>query len=78
MIRYVVSVNKTEQRLYPEQIGSIIINLLKEAAQRNLSSPVTKVVLSVPAEFNQQQRNYTGKAANIAGIFIGLILYGEY
>lgn len=69
MIRYVISVNNTEQRVRPEDIGSTIIEFLKNVAVRNLTSPVTKVVMSVPAEFDQLQRNYTRKAANNAGRF---------
>ncbi|CAG2237215.1 STCH [Mytilus edulis] len=74
MIRYVISVNNTEQRVRPEDIGSTIIEFLKNVAVRNLTSPVTKVVMSVPAEFDQLQRNYTRKAANNAGLEVFRII----
>ncbi|KAL5021903.1 hypothetical protein ScPMuIL_001058 [Solemya velum] len=74
MIRYVVSVNDTEKHLYPEEIGSILITFLKKAVERNLTAPVTKVVMSVPAEFDQQQRNYTGKAAELSGLEVFRII----
>lgn len=67
MIRYVVSVNGTDRRVTPEEVGSILLTTLKEAAERNVTVPVTKTVMSVPAEFDDLQRNYTRKAANIAG-----------
>lgn len=67
MIRYVVNVNKTEKRITPEQVGSVIISTLRKAAEANLSVPVNKVVMSVPAEFDPMQRNFTMKAASLAG-----------
>ena len=53
--------------LSPEAIGSYIIKTLRETAVRNLSMLVTKAVMSVPAEFNKLQRNYTKRAAELAG-----------
>ena len=67
MVYFNLNVNNTERHLYPEDIGSVIISTLRSAAASNLSSPVTRAVLSVPAEFDQQQRNYTRKAAELAG-----------
>ncbi|OWF38303.1 heat shock 70 kDa protein 13-like [Mizuhopecten yessoensis] len=68
LAQFVLSVNNTELRLRPEDIGSVIVNKLKLAAEANLSAPVTKVVMSVPAEFNALQRNYTRKAASLTGL----------
>ncbi|KAK3092829.1 hypothetical protein FSP39_007683 [Pinctada imbricata] len=70
MVRYVISVNETDRRVYPEEIGATIIGFLKSAAERNLTVPVTKAVMSVPAEFDDLQRNYTIKAGNLAGLEI--------
>ena len=67
MVYFKLNVNNTDRHLYPEDVGSIIISTLRSAAASNLSSPVTRAVLSVPAEFDQQQRNYTRKAAQLAG-----------
>lgn len=67
MVRYVLNVNKTELRLSPEEIGSVIIKFLKGVAERNLTAPASKCVMSVPAEFDERQRNYTKKAGSIAG-----------
>lgn len=68
MVRYVFNVNKTELRMSPEEIGSVIVKFLKNVAERNLTAPVTKCVMSVPAEFDEMQRNYTKKAGSIAGM----------
>ena len=72
MIRYVVMVNKTEQRVSPEEVGSMIVGSLRSAAERNLTVPVRRVVMSVPAEFDDMQRNYTKKTASIAGSMINI------
>ncbi|CAL1526994.1 unnamed protein product [Lymnaea stagnalis] len=68
MVSFAVVVNGTEQLVTPEDVGSYIIRELKNAAEKNLSSPVTKVVMSVPAEFDDLQRNYTIKAGHLAGV----------
>ncbi|KAK6177911.1 hypothetical protein SNE40_012780 [Patella caerulea] len=68
MMYYVVAVNNTVYKITPEMVGGNIIKLLRDTATRNISSPVTKVVMSVPAEFDSRQRNYTEKAASIAGL----------
>ncbi|XP_033641511.1 heat shock 70 kDa protein 13-like [Asterias rubens] len=52
----------------PEYVGSCIVSELKTTAERNLGFKVNKVVLSVPAEFDEMQRNYTRKAAELAGL----------
>lgn len=62
-----MKVNETVKILYPEDVGAMIIGTLREAAANNLSTPVTKAVLSVPAEFDSKQRNHTKKAAILAG-----------
>ncbi|KAJ8317457.1 hypothetical protein KUTeg_005361, partial [Tegillarca granosa] len=48
-------------------------NSLKQMI-KNLSAPVTKVVMSVPAEFDQSQRNYTKKAASMSGLDVFRII----
>jgi len=51
----------------PEVIGSHILRQLKETAEHRLDAKVHRTVISVPAEFDEQQRNYTRKAAELAG-----------
>lgn len=74
MVRYVFNVNKTELRMSPEEIGSVIVRFLKNVAERNLTAPVTKCVMSVPAEFDEIQRNYTKKAGSIAGLEVWRVI----
>ncbi|XP_064500040.1 heat shock 70 kDa protein 13 isoform X2 [Pseudopipra pipra] len=52
----------------PEQIGSQLLLKLKRMAEANLGMPISKAVMSVPAEFDERQRNATIKAANLAGL----------
>ncbi|NXE47615.1 HSP13 protein, partial [Casuarius casuarius] len=54
----------------PEYIGSQLLLKLKRMAEDYLGVPVSKAVISVPAEFDERQRNSTIKAANLAGLEI--------
>ncbi|NWU18503.1 HSP13 protein, partial [Cephalopterus ornatus] len=62
-----VTINGTFH-ITPEQIGSQLLLKLKRMAEANLGMPISKAVMSVPAEFNERQRNATIKAANLAGL----------
>ena len=53
--------------LSPEAIGSYIVDTLRRTAESQLGVKVNKGVISVPAEFEQQQRNFTRRAAQLAG-----------
>ncbi|NXL89919.1 HSP13 protein, partial [Alectura lathami] len=62
-----VSTNETF-RVTPEHIGSQLLLKLKRMAEGHLGVPISKAVISVPAEFDERQRNATVKAANLAGL----------
>ncbi|NXA47402.1 HSP13 protein, partial [Nothocercus julius] len=64
-----VTTNTTFQ-VTPEYIGSQLLLKLKRMAEDSLGVPVSKAVISVPAEFDEKQRNSTIKAANLAGLEI--------
>lgn len=51
----------------PEHIGSKLLLKLKKMAEADLGMAISKAVISVPAEFDERQRNSTVKAANLAG-----------
>ncbi|XP_070551303.1 heat shock 70 kDa protein 13-like [Ptychodera flava] len=68
LIRFVVGSNDNLTEVTPEYVGSRILLELRQTAQETLEAPVTMAVMSVPAEFNELQRNYTKLAAKLAGI----------
>ncbi|KAM9321352.1 heat shock 70 kDa protein 13 [Gastrophryne carolinensis] len=66
---YSIKTNETFT-VTPEYVGSRLLLKLKKMAEESLGIPVSKAVISVPAEFDERQRNYTVKAANLAGLDI--------
>ena len=52
----------------PSQIGSMVLTKMKETAESFLGRPVSKAVITVPAYFNDQQRQATKDAGKIAGL----------
>ncbi|KAM4742399.1 heat shock 70 kDa protein 13 [Anableps anableps] len=66
---FVISTNRTFT-VSPEFVGSRLLMRLKKMAERQLGVPIQKAVISVPAEFDERQRNYTVRAANLAGLEI--------
>lgn len=52
----------------PSQIGSMVLVKMKETAEGFLGRPVSKAVITVPAYFNDQQRQATKDAGKIAGL----------
>jgi len=52
----------------PPQISAMILQKLKQAAEEYLGQTVTKAVITVPAYFNDAQRQATKEAGSIAGL----------
>ena len=52
----------------PSQISADILIKMKETAEANLGAPVTQAVITVPAYFNDAQRQATKDAGKIAGL----------
>ena len=52
----------------PEELSSIILKKLKDMASKYLNTDITKAVITVPAYFNDSQRQATKDAAKIAGL----------
>ena len=67
MMQFVVNVSNEWRTVLPEYVGSLILRQLRETAEKNLSVPLHRAVMAVPAEFDERQRNYTRMAAQLAG-----------
>ena len=52
----------------PEEISSYILKYLKNCAERHLGTEVTEAVITVPAYFNNDQRQSTKAAGELAGL----------
>src|SRR5881409_1139485 len=63
-----VRVKALNDEYAPPQISAMILQKLKQAAEEYLGSAVTKAVITVPAYFNDAQRQATKEAGKIAGL----------
>ena len=57
-----------EKKFYAEQISAMVLEKLKKCAKDYLGKEVTDAVITVPAYFNDQQRQTTKDAGKIAGL----------
>jgi L1 cell adhesion molecule like protein len=56
------------KRFYPEEISAMVLSKMKEIAETQLTDKVTEAVVTVPAYFNDSQRQATKDAGVIAGL----------
>ena len=63
-----------KQRLSPEEISSMVLLEMKRAAEGALNKTIKKAVITVPAHFNDQQRQATKDAGRIAGLDVVRII----
>jgi molecular chaperone DnaK len=67
-------VDSQGKKLSPPEVSAMILGKLKEAAEAYLGEKVTKAVITVPAYFNDAQRQATKDAGQIAGLEVMRII----
>lgn len=65
---------RLEKEFAPEEVSAMILQKLADEASRYLGQPVTGAVITVPAYFNDAQRQATRNAGRIAGLEVKRIL----
>ena len=63
-----VKYKNEDKTFHPEEISAMVIQRLKETTESYLGHPLKKVVITVPAYFNDSQRQATKDAGTIAGL----------
>jgi molecular chaperone DnaK len=69
-----IKVKLGDQEYRPQEISAMILRILRDRAARDLGSPVSKAVITVPAYFNDAQRQATREAGELAGLEVVRIL----
>ena len=72
--RVVVKVPNADKEFTPEEISAMILQKLKTDAEAYLGEKVTDAVITVPAYFNDSQRQATKNAGQIAGLNVVRII----
>src|SRR6201981_1652238 len=63
-----VRIGAADKEYSPPEISAMILQKLRQAAEEYLGQPVSKAVITVPAYFNDAQRQATKEAGKIAGL----------
>lgn len=73
-VRAVVTINGKEELWSPEKFASIILAKMKKTAEDYLGHEVKEAVVTVPAYFNEAQRQATKDAGKISGLEVKRII----
>ncbi len=65
---------KGDRKLAPQQVSAEVLRKMKKTAEDYLGEPVTEAVITVPAYFNDSQRQATKDAGRIAGLEVKRII----
>src|SRR3989344_1388853 len=69
-----IEVNMSGKLYRPEEISAMILQKLKHDAETKLGETITEAVITVPAYFNDSQRQATRDAGKIAGLEVKRII----
>lgn len=69
-----IEVKMSDKWYRPEEISAMILQKLKSDAETRLGEPITEAVITVPAYFNDSQRQATRDAGKIAGLEVKRII----
>src|SRR3989442_1674156 len=70
----VVKIQIGNREITPPEVSAIVLRSLKERAEAHFGEPIEKAVVTVPAYFNDSQRQATKDAGRIAGLDVVRIL----
>lgn len=69
-----VGVKMGDKQYTPEEVSAMILSKIKADAEKHLGEPVTEAVITVPAYFDDSQRQATKDAGKIAGLEVKRII----
>jgi chaperone protein DnaK len=64
----IVKIQVRDREITPPEVSAIVLKSLKERAEAHFGEPIEKAVITVPAYFNDSQRQATKDAGRIAGL----------